>query len=113
METKTPGAEVSEEAMSEQKAAHQKRLSQLIAAEKSEKEMPDDIKDEPRAKRIQEAIRDCKNNSAKLQPPAQRRAELEEELRKAAGYITLQNEQIDKRVKDANAELERCEGRKK
>ena len=99
--------------MSEQTAALQKRLNQLVAAEKSEKAMPDDLKDETRAKKIQGAIRDCKINIAKLQPPAKRRAELEEELRKAEGYIKLQKEQIDKREKDARAELEKCEGRKK
>ena len=82
VEMEADGEEESEAATTEQTAALLKRLSQLIAGEKSEKAMPEDLKDENRLKQLQEGIRDCRSSIAKLQPPAKRRAELEEELRK-------------------------------
>ena len=97
MEIKTDG--VDEEAVSEQKAPLQKRLNQLQAAEKNEKALPEDFQDETRFKKIQEGIRDCKIKITKLQPPAKRRADLEEELRKAELFVKGQLEQFDKQEK--------------
>ena len=77
------------------------------------KEAPDqDEASEQYKKAILEKIKVLKEKLPSLQPPAQRRSDLEASLLKAQNYIKMQNEQLDNREKKVEEEIAKIKERR-